>query len=573
MLKAITPAGALLAPPCISLPAPHAGILGSDPFHRLHEEHIRSNEKARDSDFESLMLFLYFDGSPMELPLLDSTQHANEIVLVDSGEHASAGQALFCGTGASTATLRLPGPAEQYRFHFNMTKCIGCKCCVVACNEQNGNPADILWRRVGEIEGGNYPHTQRHYLSIGCNHCLEPTCLTGCPVDAYSKDPLTGIVRHSAEACIGCQYCTWNCSYGVPQFNPERGVVGKCDMCYGRLMEGQSPACVTACPEDAIQIEIVSIDAWRDEYREKANSPGMPSADDSLSTTRITLPAARHRGLRRVDTGRLQLEDAHWPLVVMTVLTQFSVGAFAAIGWMQAFGAGTPRAAAVMALLIALSALGASTLHLGRPIYAMRALKMWRRSWLSREVLLFTLFAAAATVDSLCLWRGMGDAVISGAATVLFGVAGVGASARLYLAPGRPAWNSPLTIFEFFATTALLGTAAANLMGIAVSWMLPLCGMASLLVLCIKLAWLALSSSRERYGCWQLLSTVLFTRLVLRIGLLAAGLGIFAAGQHAWTHALAAALLLASEFLGRYLFFVSVVPTGIASDFLAQEAA
>ena len=45
-------------------------------------------------------------------------------------------------------------PGEQYRFHFDMGKCIGCKCCVVACNEQNGNPAAINWRRVGDIEGG-----------------------------------------------------------------------------------------------------------------------------------------------------------------------------------------------------------------------------------------------------------------------------------------------------------------------------------------------------------------------------------------------------------------------------------
>ena len=51
-----------------------------------------------------------------------------------------------------------------------MTKCIGCKCCEVACNEQHGNPADIHWRRVGEIEAGEYPFTQRLHLSMGCNH-------------------------------------------------------------------------------------------------------------------------------------------------------------------------------------------------------------------------------------------------------------------------------------------------------------------------------------------------------------------------------------------------------------------
>ena len=187
---------------------------------------------------------------------------------------------------------------EQYRFHFDMTKCIGCKCCVVACNEQNGNPAAINWRRVGELEGGHYPYVQRHHLSMGCNHCLEPSCLIGCPVEAYRKDPVTGVVIHSADTCIGCQYCTWNCSYGVPQYNAERGVVGKCDLCHNRIADGMAPACVAACPEGAIAIEIVSVEEWRQDYL-SANAPGLPSADDSISTTRITLP----RNLPP-DTGR-----------------------------------------------------------------------------------------------------------------------------------------------------------------------------------------------------------------------------------------------------------------------------
>src|SRR5213079_799002 len=226
-------------------------------------------------------------------------------------------------TPAPRMPLRAPGPGEQYRFHVDMGKCIGCKCCVVACNEQNGNPAAINWRRVSEIEGGWYPQAERSYMSIGCHHCLEPTCLQGCPVDAYSKDASTGIVLHSADACIGCQYCTWNCSYGVPQYNPERGVVGKCDMCHGRLELGQAPACVSACPEGAIQIEIVNVEAWKEAVA-AAGGDGVPLADSSASTTRVTLPEGLPPDARPVGLTHIRPEHPHWSLVMMTVLTQLS---------------------------------------------------------------------------------------------------------------------------------------------------------------------------------------------------------------------------------------------------------
>src|SRR5437660_5110898 len=214
---------------------------------------------------------------------LPISKEKNAHFLVTPKTGASSGGVPQCGTPFTPGVAAIPQravlPGEQYRFHFDMTKCIGCKCCVVACNEQNGNPADINWRRVGEIEGGWYPNTYRSYLSMGCNHCMEPTCLEGCPVDAYSKDPVTGIVLYSAEACIGCQYCTWNCSYGLPEYNAERGVVGKCDMCHGRLAEGREPACVNACPTGSIRIEIVKTAEWKQEYAVSANAPGLPSAD------------------------------------------------------------------------------------------------------------------------------------------------------------------------------------------------------------------------------------------------------------------------------------------------------
>ena len=277
----------------------------------------------------------------MALPLLKRAAEDGVTFVLTPKRHASASLGVLPSAPPARMPLRAPGPGEQYRFHVDMGKCIGCKCCVVACNEQNGNPAAINWRRVGEIEGGWYPQTARSYLSMGCNQCLEPTCLSGCPVDAYTKDPATGIVLHSADACIGCQYCTWNCSYGVPQYNPERGVVGKCDMCHSRLGLGQAPACVSACPTGAIQVEIVNIEAWRAAAATAVPAPGLPVADHSVSTTRITLPGPLPPNARPVDLVRLTTADPHWPLVVMTVFTQLSVGAFATIWLLQLLGAST----------------------------------------------------------------------------------------------------------------------------------------------------------------------------------------------------------------------------------------
>jgi len=491
---------------------------------------------------------------------------------------------------------REPGPGEQYRFHFDMAACIGCKCCVVACNEQNGNPAPINWRRVGDIEGGFYPNVMHAHLSMSCNHCLEPTCLEGCPVDAYSKDEATGIVRHSADTCIGCQYCTWNCSYGAPQFNPERGVVGKCDMCHGRLSLGQSPACVSACPQGAIRIEIVNTADWRTAVAEYAAAAGAPTGDHSLSTTRITLPESLPPNVRPVDVTHVRPEHPHWPLVVMTVLTQLSAGAFVAL-WLAQLAGASARLdiAALSSLAVGGLALGASTLHLGRPAYAYRALRMWRRSWLSREVLLFTAFSGAATVYAALLWLQWPGSAVAGALTGALGVGGVFASACIYRVPARPAWNSRHTVAQFLATGATLGPLFAATIGAGdPRWL----GLAVALMAGVQLVLFAIrffvcigSDNLALKGTARLLSSVLATKLIARaalllvgavaVPLLAAPVSAPASGGSALITAPGLALLggllctLASELLGRYLFFVSVVPQHQALPYvgIGSEAA
>ncbi len=467
---------------------------------------------------------------------------------------------------------RTPRPGEQYRFHFDMTRCIGCKCCVVACNEQNGNPAAINWRRVGELEGGHYPYTRRHYLSMGCNHCLEPTCLIGCPVEAFTKDAATGVVRHSADACIGCQYCTWNCSYGVPQYNPERGVVGKCDMCHERLTDGMSPACVSACPEGAIAIEVVNVAGWRTDYLE-ANAPGLPSADDSISTTRITLAEDLPPDMGRVDTQRIVPEQPHWPLVFMLVLTQLSVGAFSILWLLDRLGGGARLSiSALVSLALAATSLGASTLHLGRPVYAWRALRGLRRSWLSREVLGMAAFAAAASLYAGMLFFDLPGRAPVGVVTVLCGAIGLMCSARIYLVRARPAWHSHYTTADFFSTALLLGSWFVRAMNVSqapwILWIAVAGGVAQLFTQTLKFLWLSNSEQFELRASARLLSGRLRDPFLVRLAVLIGAGVILPLVKLTGTASVAAAAgALAGEWLGRWLFFVSVVPKNMAAAF------
>lgn len=532
----------------------------------------------------------------MELPLLrraSANDPQFQITPVDARPATSCGH----GAGApSTLTPgRLPMAGEQYRFHLEMSKCIGCKCCVVACNEQNGNPPGIQWRRVGEIEGGIYPDTARRYLSMGCNHCLEPTCLEGCPVNAYTKDSLTGIVLHDANRCIGCQYCTWNCSYGVPQYNPERGVVGKCDMCHGRLSEGREPACVTACPEEAIRIEIVNVDKWRSEYAAHANAPGLPSADDSLSTTRITSSTALPPDTDRVDTAQVRPEHAHWTLILMTVFTRLSVGAIASMAAAQLFtGATVARIPAAAVALTALLGLSASTLHLGRPIYAYRALSMWRRSWLSREVLGFSLFASASIAYAALLWIPRTKQILpmsfidllmrahaslaAGMFAALVGAAAIYASARLYTVPARPMWKSRHTFLEFNLGASLTGMLAVSLFTPAVQTSLTRAACCAALAILtqqvVKFVQLWRAPVFELRASAELVR-FRFPRVYLFrfCGLVALPVVLLAAHPHLLARAMCVALAIGLELVGRWLFFVAVVPKNMADTYLREREA
>jgi len=346
---------------------------------------------------------------------------------------------------------------EQYRFHFDATACVGCRCCEVACNEQNNNPSDIKWRRVGEMEGGTFPAFTQLLNSMSCNHCIDPECLIGCPTESYIKIKESGIVIHDDDTCIGCQYCTWNCPYQVPVFHEERNIVTKCHMCHERLDVGQSPACVQACPSGAIEIEVVNVKEWLEkEIDENANMPFLPDARITNSTTRYTLPDNMPEIMKEMDEHILKPAHSELPLVFMTVLTQISLGGFLALflgDLMSLLGfVNTNWVIALFVMLPAALGLPLSALHLGRPFLALTAMKNIKTSWLSREALALGVFTALMSIVVAFYFLEFSKTVrlLLETVTLLVGVYGIYAQSMIYRIKARPAWNRATTNAKFF---------------------------------------------------------------------------------------------------------------------------
>ncbi len=146
------------------------------------------------------------------------------------------------------------------------TKCIGCRACQVACKSWNdlkggkatfsetwSNPrflssnqyTRIVFREIPRSDG----RLEWHFISRRCMHCLDPACVSACPVAALVKLP-SGPVVYDDERCIGCRYCMMACPFQIPKFQWESAVplVRKCTFCADRQALGLAPACTTTCP-------------------------------------------------------------------------------------------------------------------------------------------------------------------------------------------------------------------------------------------------------------------------------------------------------------------------------------
>ena len=187
----------------------------------------------------------------------------------------------------------------RYGMVIDLSRCHGCRACMVACKVENNTPKGSFWNYVFRFEEGVFPETRVSFLPRPCMHCDNAPCVKVCPVGSRHKT-LEGLTLTDGDRCIGCRYCEVACPYGVncfnwkdpkknryldwsdpslegvelshgmPYANPDldlpqgsqgrhtagggrmKGVVEKCTFCVHRLEKGLLPACAANCPVGAL---------------------------------------------------------------------------------------------------------------------------------------------------------------------------------------------------------------------------------------------------------------------------------------------------------------------------------
>ena len=139
----------------------------------------------------------------------------------------------------------------NFGFIIDNQKCIGCHACTVACKAEHETPIGVNRTWVKYIEKGEFPHSQRHFSVMRCNHCDDAPCIEICPVTALFRRE-DGIVDFDNQRCIGCKACMQACPYDALYLDPDTLTAAKCNYCAHRVDIGLEPACVNVCPTHAI---------------------------------------------------------------------------------------------------------------------------------------------------------------------------------------------------------------------------------------------------------------------------------------------------------------------------------
>ncbi len=188
------------------------------------------------------------------------------------------GCATALASGGASARPNLEPAPEAVGMLYDSTLCVGCKACVAMCKQVNDMPPTLLGDDVQYDSAKDLSAQTLNVIKVyqdgdgsvkdretdgfafekrSCMHCVDPGCVSVCPVTALRRHPATGVVTYHEDVCIGCRTCMTACPYNVPQFEYDNpfGRIYKCEMCnqagVERIDKGGMTGCAEVCPTGA----------------------------------------------------------------------------------------------------------------------------------------------------------------------------------------------------------------------------------------------------------------------------------------------------------------------------------
>ena len=399
-----------------------------------------------------------------------------------------------------------PSPAQavpRYGMVVDLNRCVGCQTCTIACKHHNDTPPGVQWRRVLDVEQGEYPNVERVFLVTGCQHCANPPCVPVCPTGA-TRQRADGLVTMDYDTCIGCGYCAVACPYqartiahdrawyfGTPSrqeeqvFHEDRiGVATKCTFCVDKI-DGAAkspdvvpgldleatPACAASCIALALHFgdfadpdSNVSRLAAENAHFQMHADLGTDPQIRYLYEVPATTPG---RDAEEADDARHSDPDdplvgdrqTFWDLraAMNFILGGMSSGLAVAVYLVWVFG-GIPDA--VLPWFFAAAALGMGVgllfvfAEIGRKTRFLHVLRRPQSSWMTRETYAVALFYPAVAADLVWPSPALHAVVAIAAAAFLVCQARI-----LHAGRGIPAWRHPLVPWMLVASGLYEGVA------------------------------------------------------------------------------------------------------------------
>lgn len=410
-----------------------------------------------------------------------------------------------------SAPGRAAGPGTpRYGMVVDLNRCVGCQTCTIACKHHNDTPPGVQWRRVLDVEQGEYPNVERLFLVTGCQHCAEPPCVPVCPTGA-TRQRADGLVTMDYDACIGCGYCAVACPYqartiaherewyfGAPSRQEERvfheervGVASKCTFCVDKIDEAAetpgvvpgrdleaTPACAASCIAQALHFgdfadpesnvsRLAAENAHFRMHAELGTEPGIRYLYEVPETTPGRDPAPEEEGgdARRSDPNDPLVGDRQtfWDVrAAMNFILGGMSSGLAVVAWVVWALGGMPGAALPWFFAAAAVGMGVGLLfvfaEIGRPARFLYVLRRPGSSWMTRETYAVAVFYPAVAAD--LVWPSPALHAVTALAAAAFLLC---QGRILHAGKGIPAWRHPLVPWMLVASGLYEGAALAAL--------------------------------------------------------------------------------------------------------------